>query len=761
MAGQQFLSIVNGVKTVITSTQVGGGAYVGKLLSLNSSGFVDATAMPALTGAITTTAGTVATTLAAKAVALSNMADVATGTVFYRASAGTGAPEVTAIGTLATDMGLTTSANVAGNLTSDSKWASIKGMVDYVGTMVAGLLDLRGNFSASGNAWPTSAAGGSGVAGAILKGDSWLISVAGTLGAFAVTAGDMIYAKVDTPGSTDANWAIIQNNLTYTPEDAANKVTSISGSSTDVQYPSAKLVYDQLAGKVTKDANNNASANNFLEGYTNQDANNGSHLGKTITLTVASSYYQAFYDSGTGGAMTTGMTLIMPVANTLVAGQSWEVFNNTPQALTVQSSGLNQIGYTVPSWTKAIVNCVLASGTTAASWNLYFTGQTAVTGTGAGVLATGATINGGAIVNGVTLAALTDGFSAAGGTTPRTLTVNTGAVTLTGNSGGSTLTLGSGASSVSGSNTGDNAQNTSIAATLLDALAVAGTTNTDRDANTTNHGLLLKAVAPASTMINVVGIGNGATVYSLKALYDATTPSNAGTAAAGTALTAARIDHVHNAQTTVSGNAGSVTNATFTTALTVNTGTLTLTAAAANSSVLTIGAGAVSVSGTNTGDTTAVTSANFVANVASDTLYPSVKATNDAIVTAVGAITGAPTKTMVTSENLVAGDFVNIYSNGGVLTARKANATDNTKPCDGFVKAASTSPANCTVYFSGLNPNVSGLTIGVYYVLSTTGGALLALASAPATAGNIYQPIGKATATTEIVVYIEEPIIYA
>jgi hypothetical protein len=52
--------------------------------------------------------------------------------------------------------------------------------------------------------------------------------------------------------------------------------------------------------------------------------------------------------------------------------------------------------------------------------------------------------------------------------------------------------------------------------------------------------------------------------------------------------------------------AGAVTNATFTTALTVNTGTLTLTANAANTSVLTIGAGAVSVSGSNTGDQTTI-----------------------------------------------------------------------------------------------------------------------------------------------------------
>ena len=71
-----------------------------------------------------------------------------------------------------------------------------------------------------------------------------------------------------------------------------------------------------------------------------------------------------------------------------------------------------------------------------------------------------------------------------------------------------------------------------------------------------------------------------------------------GTPSSGTAT---------NLTGTASGlTAGAVTNATFTTALTVNTGTLTLTANAANTSVLTIGAGAVSVSGSNTGDQTTI-----------------------------------------------------------------------------------------------------------------------------------------------------------
>lgn len=41
-----------------------------------------------------------------------------------------------------------------------------------------------------------------------------------------------------------------QNALGYTAENTANKVTAISSTSTDTQYPSAKVVYSELAGKI-------------------------------------------------------------------------------------------------------------------------------------------------------------------------------------------------------------------------------------------------------------------------------------------------------------------------------------------------------------------------------------------------------------------------------------------------------------------------------------------------------------------------------
>ena len=85
-------------------------------------------------------------------------------------------------------------------------------------------------------------------------------------------------------------------------------------------------------------------------------------------------------------------------------------------------------------------------------------------------------------------------------------------------------------------------------ATKLDDFATPDD-NTDLNANTTNHGLLVKATAPASGLVNVVGIANAETAYTNKALFDTTNPAMNGTAAPGTAVIAARRDHVHASDT--------------------------------------------------------------------------------------------------------------------------------------------------------------------------------------------------------------------
>lgn len=118
----------------------------------------------------------------------------------------------------------------------------------YADALVVGLWDDRGNFDSSVNAYPSS--GGSGTAGAIKKGDIWTVSVAGTLPTSQVVeVGDTVRALVDTPGNTQANWSIQQNNIGYTAENSANKSTNVNtDQASDTKYPSVKAVYDWATG---------------------------------------------------------------------------------------------------------------------------------------------------------------------------------------------------------------------------------------------------------------------------------------------------------------------------------------------------------------------------------------------------------------------------------------------------------------------------------------------------------------------------------
>lgn len=123
---------------------------------------------------------------------------------------------------------------------------------------------------------------------------------------------------------------------------------------------------------------------------------------------------------------------------------------------------------------------------------------------------------------------------------------------------------------------------------------------------------------------------------------------------------------------------------------------------------------------------------------------------------------GADTKSIQASEDLAAGDYVNIYDDSGTTRCRKADASaaNAGKRAHGFVLAAVTSGNNATVYFEGANTQLSGLTGGETNFLSaTTPGAVTA--TAPTTTGYILQELGVATSATEINTEIGEPIIRA
>lgn len=116
---------------------------------------------------------------------------------------------------------------------------------------------------------------------------------------------------------------------------------------------------------------------------------------------------------------------------------------------------------------------------------------------------------------------------------------------------------------------------------------------------------------------------------------------------------------------------------------------------------------------------------------------------------------GADTLVVPATENLSAGDLVNMYDASGTASVRKADATSVGKEAVGFVLDAVTSGANATVYFEGTNDQVAGLSIGLQFLDTTAGGMT---GTAPAATGNIVQRVGFAAGATVMNVECSQPI---
>ena len=104
---------------------------------------------------------------------------------------------------------------------------------------------------------------------------------------------------------------------------------------------------------------------------------------------------------------------------------------------------------------------------------------------------------------------------------------------------------------------------------------------------------------------------------------------------------------------------------------------------------------------------------------------------------------------LLASETLAPGAMVNIWDNAGVANLRNANATDATKPVDGFTVFGAVAGTWADIWGSGnVIKNLAGLTPGAQYWLSTTGGQITL--AAPATTGNWDQQVGKALSPTSL-----------
>jgi len=112
---------------------------------------------------------------------------------------------------------------------NNTLYPSVQAVSNAITTAITGLLNYRGSYDASVNTFPAS--GGSGVAGAVLKGDFWICSVAGTLGGTAVHASDLIISMVITPGQTAANWDLLEHDFGFTALSSTGTITGASSQS--------------------------------------------------------------------------------------------------------------------------------------------------------------------------------------------------------------------------------------------------------------------------------------------------------------------------------------------------------------------------------------------------------------------------------------------------------------------------------------------------------------------------------------------------
>jgi len=121
---------------------------------------------------------------------------------------------------------------------------------------------------------------------------------------------------------------------------------------------------------------------------------------------------------------------------------------------------------------------------------------------------------------------------------------------------------------------------------------------------------------------------------------------------------------------------------------------------------------------------------------------------------------GADVMTIVASENLSAGDFVNVWNDVGTAKARKADASASGKEADGFVLDAVNSGQNASVYFEGRNTALTGLTIGARYYLSAAA-AGQATATPPSASSNVVQFLGRASSATSMAFEATDGVILA
>lgn len=132
--------------------------------------------------------------------------------------------------------------------------------------------------------------------------------------------------------------------------------------------------------------------------------------------------------------------------------------------------------------------------------------------------------------------------------------------------------------------------------------------------------------------------------------------------------------------------------------------------------------------------------------------------TNAAGVVDITLLPGGLANTIIAqcSEDLAAGNAVNLWNDAGTTKLRKADADGGvSKKCDGFVISAYASGDSATAYKDGSITGLSGLTLGADYFLSTTAGGITADPSGYASSAQTIQHVGKAQSASVLQIQID------
>lgn len=114
---------------------------------------------------------------------------------------------------------------------------------------------------------------------------------------------------------------------------------------------------------------------------------------------------------------------------------------------------------------------------------------------------------------------------------------------------------------------------------------------------------------------------------------------------------------------------------------------------------------------------------------------------------------GPDVKLLEVTEDLLAGQYVNVFDVSGTAKVRLADAS-NGRDAHGFVKSAFLTGATAVIYFEGPNDDLTALTIGGRCYLNTAG----TLTQAPRSTG-IHQFLGIAVSATEVNTDIDDCIL--